>query len=169
VDIEDLVPRSKLRMPYATDTNPRQYRGTQDGQVPPSALLADSVLWIAALNGRVDSVRALLEARKSPASRKELVEEKNALGKTALFCASERGQTQVVRALLESAPGASVDAPDLTGRMPLHAAAAGGHLAVALALLEKGANRAHQFQGETASNIAARLGYREIADLLQTS
>ena len=52
--------------------------------------------------------------------------------KTALFLAAERGQLQVVEALI--AAGADVESPDLKGLVPLHAAASQGHWGVIKAL-----------------------------------
>ena len=51
----------------------------------------------------------------------------------ALHVAAHEGHAEVVK-LLARAPGASIDAPDMAGRTPLHHAAAGGRSAAVMEL-----------------------------------
>jgi ankyrin repeat protein len=154
LDIEDLVPRHKLRLPLA---GPEAHR-------PPSPhaprALADSLLWVAALNGRLAAVQTLLA---TPGVR---VDATNRAGATALHGACERGHAAVVTALLQA--GANVEREDGANRRPLAGAAAGGHRAVAEALLAAGADKkGKSFRRRlTAKFLARELGHTHLLDIL---
>jgi len=124
------------------------------------AALADSILWIAALNGRLTAVEKLLAA---PGTK---VDATNNAGATALHVACERGHTAVVKALLGA--GAKVEHQDGALRRPLVGAAAGGHREVVELLLQAGANKKSKSfeRGLTAKYVARALGHTHVLDIL---
>ena len=89
---------------------------------------------LANLNGHVQLAVYLIRDYGADANAAD------AAGCTALMAAAQRGDTAAVAAL--AAAGARVDGPRLLleGWAPLHAAAAGGHEATALWLLQAGAD-----------------------------
>lgn len=173
MDIEDLIPSHKLRMPLAGSqahrplpTHPaaasrslssshRDSHGRLSGPA-----LADSILWIAALNGRLNAVQKLLA---TPGTK---VDAKNNAGATALHVACERGHTAVVKALLQA--GAKVEHQDGALRRPLVGAAAGGYRDVVELLLEAGASKKSKSfeRGLTAKYVAKALGHVHLLDIL---
>jgi hypothetical protein len=84
-------------------------------------------LFIAASNGHLEVVHALLEAKAK-------VDQADNDGWTPLFMAAQKGHFEVVRALLEA--NAEVDKADNDGVTSLFMAAQNGHLEVVHALLE---------------------------------
>jgi outer membrane protein assembly factor BamB len=95
---------------------------------------ADEALFAAARAGDVAGVRARLDAGVSPDAA-------NRLGTTAAAMAADRGHTDVVRLLVER--GADVNARDGFFRAtPLRLALGGGHVELAVWLLEHGARDA---------------------------
>lgn len=87
----------------------------------------------AAGNNRLGVVRLLLEAGAD-------IDSKGDDGYTALFFAALRGQTRMVRYLVER--GAALDGPvyETAGRMPLIAASVSGYVEIIKCLVEAGAN-----------------------------
>jgi hypothetical protein len=83
-----------------------------------------------------------------------------------LFKALGRGDVKEVRKLLEK--GANVNAKDIYGWTPLHAAASSGHVDVVTLLIEKGAdvNAKEIFYGWTPLHWAIINGYVDVARLL---
>ncbi len=92
-------------------------------------LRRDSPLLRAALQGRVEAARLLLEAGADP-------DLPGLAGRTPLLAAAARGDAAMVRLLLEA--GADPEQAGARGERPLHLAAAHGHLEVARLLLEAG-------------------------------
>ena len=77
-----------------------------------------------------------------------------------------QGPQETVAALVDA--GASLDAADLKGSFPLHAAAAGGHEEIVEFLLEHGADpEARDAKGKTAKSIAAKKGYEDLAKVIK--
>jgi outer membrane protein assembly factor BamB len=95
---------------------------------------ADEALFAAARSGDLAGVRARLDAGVAPDAA-------NRHGTTAAAMAADRGQAEVVRLLVER--GADVNARDRFFRAtPLDLALGGGHVALAIWLLEHGARDA---------------------------
>ena len=88
-------------------------------------------LYIAARNGRVDTVRALLE-RGADVSRAKVT------GATPLIGAVAEDHTDVVKILLEN--GADVNLVNIDGATPVYIASYRGHTAALKLLLENGGN-----------------------------
>lgn len=88
---------------------------------------------------------------------------------TPIFDAAAAGSTEAVLTLL--AHGASVQALDLDGRAPLHAAIEGGHTAVCSALLAGGANPflRHGDNQVSVLDVAAREGSLDMVDAIVQS
>jgi len=97
-----------------------------------------------------------------------LISKKNALGNTALACAADGGQKDMVKYLLEK--GSDVNATNSTGLTALHFAACGNktnQADVAILLLDNGADvNAKANGGNTPLHYAASRGNAEVAKLL---
>jgi ankyrin repeat protein len=92
----------------------------------------DTALHYAAMEGRIEVARALLQAGAN--ARKS-----NGRGQTPLHMASENGCIEIVRALLEAGAGADVRKHDENGgSSPISRACEGKHLEVFRALVEAG-------------------------------
>ena len=118
----------------------------------------ESPLIIAAGNGQVNTVNALLEGNAEVnAALKD--------GRTALFLAAINGHSDIVRALLEK--NADADKATSEGITPLFIAAQRGHSEVVKILLEMGAdpNKATS-EGITPLFIAAQKGHSEVVKIL---
>jgi hypothetical protein len=115
-------------------------------------------LFIAASNGHLEVVHALLEAKAK-------VDQADNDGWTPLFMAAQKGHLEVVRALLEA--NAEVDKADNDGVTSLFMAAQNGHLEVVHALLEAKAevDQAHN-DGWTPLCVAAQNGHLEVVHAL---
>jgi ankyrin repeat protein len=118
-------------------------------------------LMFASYEGHVGVVRLLLDKGAA-------VDERDALGWTALFLGSSRGRTPVVRLLVES--GADPTIANSYDRTPLMVATAGGELEIVRCLLDHPSaaatiNRRDQ-DGETALWYACYLGHGGVARLL---
>jgi ankyrin repeat protein len=88
-------------------------------------------------------------------------------GFTALHFASYYGAASAVRALLDAGASTAAVTKNFLENMPLHAAAAGGHLSIMELLLERGADaNARQHGGFTAMHTAAQHGSRAMVELL---
>lgn len=86
-------------------------------------------------------------------------------GRTALIAASEKGDLETVRRLLDK--GASLGAVDIDGRDALIAAAQGGHHEVAGVLFNRGANlERRDLEGWSGLSIAAYENHEETVNLL---
>jgi adenosylhomocysteine nucleosidase len=108
-----------------------------------------------------DRVRELLD--QDPSRATAFSED----GFTALHFAAYYGASTAVRLLLQH--GASSDAvtKNFLANMPLHAAAAGGHVGIMAVLLEHGADaNAKQHGGFVALHTAAQHGSRPMVELL---
>ncbi len=80
--------------------------------------------------------------------------------------AAKAGDLQTIRGILADTPG-TLDAPDKSGRTPLHLAAYLGHQNVVELLLEKGANKnATDRRGIRPIDAAMRRGHAHLAPLL---
>ena len=86
----------------------------------------------AARNGNINTVRKLLNNGVN-------VNEPNKHGETPLYLASERGNTEMVKALLDS-PGINVDKADSNRYTPLHVATRKSFSKIVKMLLEAGAD-----------------------------
>ena len=84
-----------------------------------------------------------------------------------LHMAASGGNSKMVELLLSS--GALVDARTTEEKTPLHYAAVKGHLRVATALLEHGADPSFTCQGMTALDLAEEHGHERVADLLRSA
>ncbi len=85
----------------------------------------------------------------------------------ALLNAARTGQLSVLTTLLQQASSAEINATDEAGRTALMLATQGGHSAAVQRLLAAGANPAlKDKQGQDALQIAQRLGYVAIEDML---
>jgi len=194
LDVEDLVPPEKLRMPYSAYEPSRPLAHEAD----PSRNRASSLLWVAALNGRHSTVASLLQARglqntSTAATARTTVtttaakaaaavvaavdfgpgsaDEVNGAGQTPLYLAAARGHVAVAELLLRH--GALVEGHEGLkrhengdGRSPLHAASAGGHETCVALLLAWGADRLVRFNEETPEDVARRLGHTRTAETL---
>ena len=69
-----------------------------------------------------------------------IINERNDLGETPLYVAAENGCFDIVNLFLHQGKGVDVKIATCGGRTALHAAAAGGHTAIAELLLEAGAD-----------------------------
>jgi transposase len=118
-----------------------------------------TALLVAALQGHLDIVKELLDARAD-------VDAKSDWGTTALFVASTRGHVDVVRRILREKP--QVNIRSWNGTTALIMAVGNGHKDVVEDLLVAGADaNAAADNGETAIILAARNGYFDIVkDLL---
>jgi TonB family protein len=118
----------------------------------------EATLLTAAGEGRVDDVRALLDAGLD-------VNARNEDAWTPLLYAALGGHPEVVNLLLEY--GADVNASNSAGWTPLIAAAMSGRAEVVGMLLERGADvNAGDTSGQTALMYAARGGHTEAVALL---
>merc|ERR1711935_1062903 len=90
-------------------------------------------LYIAAQDGHVDAVRALLEQNADPNLAR------TDIGATPLYIAAINGHVDAVRALLEQNADPNIARTD-NGATPLYMAAAFGHVDAVRALLEQNAN-----------------------------
>ena len=92
---------------------------------------------------------------------------RDAYGWTPLMRAAHNGRLQVVRVLLD-APGADLDAYQVSGASVLHIAAASGETDIVELLVARGADRAAtDNRGNTAAETAMAGGHVEIAEYLQ--
>ena len=115
-------------------------------------------LFIAAAEGRIAVVRALLDA----SADKDQV--KNT-GATSLLVAAQNGHLKVVQALLGA--GANIDQAMHHGATPLFAAAQNGHIKVVQALLGAGADIEQAMDdGVTALFLAAQNGHVDVVRAL---
>jgi ankyrin repeat protein len=113
-------------------------------------------LFVALRGGAVKAAQALL------ADPRTEIDHANAHGETPLMMAALRGQTDMVRTLLDR--GAQVNR---SGWTPLHYAASGGDPALVALLLDRGAAiDALSPNGTTPLMMAARYGAIDSADLL---
>jgi serine/threonine-protein phosphatase 6 regulatory ankyrin repeat subunit B len=114
----------------------------------------------AALHGRLGMARLLIQ-------RGANIHSTGCLGRTALFCASERGHEDTVVFLMSQ--GAHADITDREGMTHLMAAASGGHLGMVKMLLQhmggQGLNEADH-TGRTALHYAAAEGHEELVAYL---
>ena len=143
------------------DDPPWEYvRGRKHGMVFP--------LYIAARNGKVDTVRALLQRGAEVDQRTNRLE-------TALGGASRDGRSEAVKILLDA--GANTVGHNAEGTTPFLAAAAGGHSTTITMLLDQGGEDIDQGAGEahfgesgqrgaTALFLAALRGHVEAVKLL---
>ncbi len=100
--------------------------------------------------------------------RPEVLEARDARGRTPLHLAADRGHADVAEALLAAGADANAKADD--GSTPLHLAAEGGRADVAEALLAAGAAaNARDDYGSTPLHRAAWMGHASAADVLLTA
>ncbi|CAK9075750.1 unnamed protein product [Durusdinium trenchii] len=120
-----------------------------------------ALVHVAALDGHVEVVRLLLEAR---ADVNRIVEQSQ---ETALHLAAWKNHQELVQVLLEA--GALID-PVIHSveETPLHLAARKGHVEVVRLLLEAGADKEKvtYHSEETALHLAARKGHEEVVQQL---
>mmetsp|Transcript_42739 Transcript_42739/g.72780 ORF Transcript_42739/g.72780 Transcript_42739/m.72780 type:complete len:201 (-) Transcript_42739:119-721(-) len=172
LDVADLVPPHKLRMPFSSYYPSEGLRPLEPWRVDGSASRAKELLWVLAMNGRLKECEAWLAKKgfrrvtNGAMNQGGLgVDKRNSAGHTPLFLAAQRGHVEVCALLLDF--GAHVDSTDLGERRPLHAASGNGRaLQVVKLLLARGAHALHSYQGETAFMLAQRLGHADIAAAL---
>ena len=109
---------------WKDDPPPEWIRGLKRGAAFP--------LYIAARNGKVDTVRALLQRGAKVDQRTDYP-----FKETALWGASRDGRTEVIKLLLDH--GADVNEANVDGQNALHAASVGGHAEAVAFLLSAGA------------------------------
>lgn len=116
----------------------------------------DTLLTVAAYNGRAEVVDALLA---TSATRVDL---QNRMGFTALTAAAMKGEVAIARALLDA--GAAIEGENTGGRTPLMFAAMFGRADAVELLLERGADpRARDAEGRDAAGLARDQGADAIA------
>ena len=94
------------------------------------------------------------------------VDIRNAVGQTALHCASRNGHHAVVKQLLYS--GADVNAKDDNCQTALHGAAGHGYEVIIGTLLDSGADVfAEDLDGSTAARFAARRRHSRVETILE--
>jgi len=119
----------------------------------------DTLLTVAAYNGRAEVVAALL------ANTETRVDLRNRMGFTALTAAAMKGEVEIARVLLDA--GANVEGDNAGGRTPLMFAAMFGRTDAARLLLDRGANaRAFDVEGRDAARLAREQGADALADML---
>ncbi|MDO8953497.1 MAG: ankyrin repeat domain-containing protein [Gammaproteobacteria bacterium] len=124
-------------------------RASVDGETP---------LFLAALNGHIDIVKALLAAGAD-------IEAMNIKGFTPLIAASSKGHTVIVETLLTA--GADKNAMNKKGWIAIHCAAYGGYKKTVEALLASGTNIEAKTNDEwTAIHFAAYKGHKETVEAL---
>ena len=130
---------------WRSNPPPEYFLELVHGCIPP--------LYIAARNGRVDTVRALLQRGADVGQPTTLLE-------TALHGASRDGRTAVITVLLDH--GAEVNTVDTSDQSPLWVASKGGHIEAIKICLDHGAdlNKVNGF-GETPMYVAAERGHVE--------
>ena len=130
---------------WRSNPPPEYFLEAVHGCIPP--------LYIAARNGRVDTVRALLQRGADVGQPTTLLE-------TALHGASRDGRTAVITVLLDH--GAEVNTVDSSDQSPLWVASKGGHIDAIKICLDHGAdlNKVNGF-GETPMYVAAERGHVE--------
>ena len=101
------------------------------GSNGPGRSFGPTPLFMAALTGRLEVARLLLDARAD--------KEKSEAHSTPLFVASQQGHRELVQLLLEA--NANKDSTNEEGATPLLKAAERGHAEVARLLLEAGASK----------------------------
>lgn len=116
-------------------------------------------LWDAALNGDIQTVSETI-------GQGVLVDESDALGRTALMFAAFNGHTEVVRLLIDG--GAEVNLRNDEGRTPLMFAASGPFSETVMLLLDKGAevNVQDSIEEWSALMFAAAEGNRDVVEIL---
>ncbi|MDA8774006.1 ankyrin repeat domain-containing protein, partial [Chlamydiia bacterium] len=93
------------------------------------------------------------------------IDERDSIGYTALYTASIKGHSDVVKYLLDK--GASPDIVDEDGRTALHIASVSGHLSVVEHLILSGASiNAQTKDGRSALYVASSKGHLDIVTLL---
>jgi ankyrin repeat protein len=129
--------------------------GREGTDVNRSGVGGDTALHEAALKGRIEVARALLQAGAN--ARKS-----NDNGETPLHYASENGCIEIVRALLEAGAGADVRKCDGGGHSPIYRACEWGHFEVFRALVEAGGDvNKLDSEGRTALHDASSHGLPE--------
>ena len=130
------------------------------------ALLAEGVdpknlgaILFAAVRGEGCIVQALLDAGAP-------VDIRNAVGQTALHCASRNGHHAVIKQLLDN--GADVNAKDDNCQTALHGAAGHGYEAIIETLLDSGADVfAEDLDGSIAAHFAVRRRHSKVGTMLE--
>lgn len=117
--------------------------------------LGETALMLAAIRGRMDMVRLLLESGAAV----------NQPGWTPLIYAAAGSQTDIARLLIER--GAQVNAAAENGTTALMMAAREGHLSIVLLLMEKGADLNYRSPfGWTALGVAESRNRKDVVELL---
>ncbi|CAM9606355.1 unnamed protein product, partial [Hapterophycus canaliculatus] len=119
---------SSPKAKFSPKANPNR-KPKKEGRTP---------LHYAAMNGRVEATRVLLEAGAPPAHRL------NDRRESPLFVAARNGHAGVVALLLQELGPADVNMPAAEGQTPLSVACANGHAEVVEKLLQKGADISHR-------------------------
>jgi hypothetical protein len=154
IDISELVPSSKLELPFKALIKPSS-----------SESIGHELLWVQALNGNLPAVKKL-------AKNADNIDAPNKDACTPLLLAAERGHEAVVQFLISR--GASLASSDRSGRHPLYVAAANGHEGVVRLLLAKRCDPSKPgpwFAGrnDTAKGASERYGYSDITALLNAA
>ncbi|XP_072276036.1 ankyrin repeat domain-containing protein 45 [Pyxicephalus adspersus] len=120
------------------------------------------------LEGNVQGLQSIFEDPSDVHHEQcsKLLLEKDLLGRNPLFIACILGRSDIVRALVRY--GANINHQTTRGYLPLHCAAAWGHLEVIKTIVDLGGDiLLLNFRGEKAYDIAVRYNKTDCADFLQ--
>ncbi|XP_015211335.2 ankyrin repeat domain-containing protein 45 [Lepisosteus oculatus] len=118
-------------------------------------------------SGDIEGLRKLLGSTENESNEEStrMLEEKDVLGRNALFTACMHGRAGIVQELVKY--GLTVNSSTVRGYTPLHCAALWGHLETVKTLVELGADiQSPNFRGEKAKDVACRYSKTECADYL---
>ena len=124
--------------------------------------LKETPLHVAAYNGNATIVQRLLDYLREVAI--EMIENEDLYGNTALHCACEQGQLEVVELLVRAK--ADINANNLKNFTPLHLAAASGHMQVAEYLIQEEVSIDGDGKVSTPLLLACKVGHSSIVKLL---
>ncbi|XP_009410555.2 protein VAPYRIN-like [Musa acuminata AAA Group] len=121
----------------------------------------------AAAAGEWEELRRMLEEEEEEAAVAEVVEARDAEGRTPVMVAAGKGHLRCVRELVEKW-GAEKDARSRDGRTALYRAASNGDADTVAALLEMGADAGiATARGRTPLDVARDKGHQEVVELLE--
>ena len=122
----------------------------------------ETPLHVAAYNGNATIVQRLLDYLREVSI--EMIENEDMNGNTALHCACEQGQLEVVELLVRAK--ANINANNFKNFTPLHLAAASGHVQVAEHLIQEEVSIDGDDKVSSPLLLACRVGHCSIVKLL---